>query len=119
MRPIQRPLAFSITENMLKPCIVHAPAIVRKPRHAAARGCAPPMKRADSSSAMNAAQASKSSRAIGRRIRRGVSMRIVSGDTRSERVDARHLAADDELVHGLGAFVGDDRFEVERMADRA
>src|SRR5688572_12637949 len=31
----------------------------------------------------------------------------------SERADAGQLAADHQLVHGLGALVGDDRFEVE------
>src|SRR5688572_9208992 len=36
----------------------------------------------------------------------------------SERADARQLAADHQLVHGLGALVGDDRFEVEGVADR-
>src|SRR5690606_29973043 len=39
--------------------------------------------------------------------------------TSSERVDARDLAADDELVHGFRALVGDHRLEVQRMTDRA
>src|SRR5688572_4614575 len=73
MRPIQRPDAFSMTENIAKPWIAQAPAIVRKPRHATGRGCTPPTNRALSGSAMNAAQGSKSSGRVGRRSRRGVS----------------------------------------------
>src|SRR6478736_6245410 len=34
-----------------------------------------------------------------------------------ERVDARDFAADHQLVHRLGAFVGDHGLEVERVAD--
>jgi hypothetical protein len=40
-------------------------------------------------------------------------------DAGDANVDPRHLATDHELMHGLGAFVGDDRFEVEGMTDRA
>ena len=38
---------------------------------------------------------------------------------KSERVDAGQLAADHQLVHGLGALVGDHRLQVQRVADRA
>jgi hypothetical protein len=38
MWPIQRPVAFSMTENIAKPWIAQAPAIDRNPRHATGRG---------------------------------------------------------------------------------
>src|SRR4051812_30161376 len=37
----------------------------------------------------------------------------------SKRVDPRHLAPHHQLVHRLGAFVGDHGFEVEAVANRA
>ena len=43
MRPTQAPLAFSITENMLKPLKAQAPATDAMPRQAAARDWVPPM----------------------------------------------------------------------------
>src|SRR5690349_3556597 len=36
-----------------------------------------------------------------------------------ERVDPRHLASDHQLVDGLCSLVGNHRFEVQRMPDRA
>src|SRR5215510_4181185 len=60
-------------ENMEKPFSDQAPVIAAHCRQAAALGCRPPRKCAVRSSAMNSANASKSSRVGGRRIRRGVS----------------------------------------------
>src|SRR5690606_2305838 len=52
------------------------------------------------------------------RMRAGIGLAAVMVALRSERVDAGKFAADHQLVHGLGALVGDDRFEVQRVADR-
>ena len=43
--PIQRPLAFSTTENIANPCTIQAPGICRKRRHASCRDSGPPMVR--------------------------------------------------------------------------
>jgi hypothetical protein len=63
-----------MTENMAKPCACHDPIIVISWRHDIGRGMTPPMKRADGSSVIISANASRSSRRGGRRIRRGVSI---------------------------------------------
>ena len=51
VRPTQRPVAFSIIENIDMPCRCQAPAISISVRHATSRGCTPPRKRIDSGSA--------------------------------------------------------------------
>ncbi|MND99793.1 hypothetical protein D3C80_921850 [compost metagenome] len=51
MRPIQSPVAFSITENMPSPCRAHMPATEAMVRHTWCLDCTPPMKRVVSGSA--------------------------------------------------------------------
>lgn len=42
-RPTQRPLAFSITENIANPSICQQPTIAARLRYAIERACVPPM----------------------------------------------------------------------------
>jgi hypothetical protein len=60
-RPIHRPVAFSITEKLLKPLTIQAPVTMHMFRHAADRHCGPPRKRMATGSATILAQDSKSS----------------------------------------------------------
>ena len=58
--PTHCPLALSMTEKKPKRCHSHTPIIAANVRQATDRGCTPPICRAASSSAMNAAHGSKS-----------------------------------------------------------
>ena len=58
MRPIQRPVAFSITENIEKPSITQPPAMVQIERQTRAGGSTPPRWRCTSASAPKASQGS-------------------------------------------------------------
>src|SRR3546814_15694504 len=77
--PTHRPLAFSTTPNIPKPCTSHAPGCQRKRRQASVRETLPPMKRAASASPCSSAKPSKSSMRGGRSSRRSVSMRQSGG----------------------------------------
>src|SRR5690348_8355953 len=54
-------------------------------------------------------------------VSRGIPCAIVQvrSSTASKRVDPRHFPPDDQLMHRFGAFVGDHRFQVQRVPDRA
>ena len=61
-RPIHRPVSFSMTENIPKPCACHEPIIVINARHVTARGITPPMNLAVGSSIIISAHGSRSAR---------------------------------------------------------
>jgi hypothetical protein len=72
-RPIQRPVAFSMTEKLLKPLTIQAPVKMQMFRQAAGRHCGPPRKREATGSPTILAQGSKSSGRGGLNCNRSVS----------------------------------------------
>ncbi len=119
--PTHRPVAFSITEKLLYPWTLHAPAKRHKFRHAPAASRGPPINRVTSASERKAVQAEQSDALGGLRRRRSVSnmfcltvvvegQRILSGKDRSMTVSVDHRHCMPRLGQGVaGATLTSER----------
>ena len=109
--PTQRPLDFSMTENIATPVSVHAPAIDIRLRHASAGDCMPPMKRVATGLLISSDQRAKSSSAVGRNSRRGVSITRPGawGTAGLMLTAAREIGTQDSGGGGCGASRGTSR----------